>query len=179
MPDDRENIIYEERQVPSNDLGGIVYKETPSGIMVERRIPTCSSCGRSLANQFIRCATCGTTLCSSCAVQFKVNYYCRPCIFRWFNLPKPEFTVLFCIKYGVRDLIPIIQITGLPEPDIRWILMECISWECLSKEHLQLTEKGNNAVEIYSRIYGNDSEMIAFARRVRDWRTSQMAQEAD
>jgi hypothetical protein len=175
--DEFGNIIYEERQVPANDLGGIVYRETPDGIVVERRVPTCSSCGKSLVNELVRCASCRTTLCHSCAIPYEVKYYCTPCIMRWFNLPKPEFMTLFCIRFGVCDPTSIAQITGLPETNIRWILQECFSWQCIT-QGLQLTERGRILVAIYSHVYSRAPDMVAFAERVRDWRASQAPQEA-
>lgn len=174
--DEFGNIIYEERQVPANDLGGIVYRDTPDGIVMERRVPTCSSCGRSLSNEFVRCINCSTTLCLSCAIPYQTKYYCTPCIIRWFNLPKSEFMVLFCIRFGASDLMSIIQMTGLPDPDVQWILMECVSWQCVTQDW-QITEKGRIVVSLYSHIYGKAPDMIAFAERVKEWRNMQTAQE--
>jgi len=169
------NVILEEIHSPEVEklIGRKILLTGPSG-QVRKVIthPTCDICGRYLAEDFIICQACKRKICDLCAVKYNGKTYCQNCLRDMIPLKKKDFKLLMLLANKIGRISEITEYSGMRKEDVLNSLRKLKAYKLVIKRGLSilseimLSENGLSVFASYSKIYGNEKDVIELAKKI-------------
>jgi hypothetical protein len=176
--------IMEERKVPDEQglLGGkVFFTNQAGGIEKEVRIPVCDICGRSLSESFFVCQNCTRKLCQKCVISYSGQTLCLECLRQQVPLTKRNFKVLVAVANGLESSATISQLVQIKRDEAEQSLQELHGLGLIGEKglaifsHIYATDKGLEAIAVYSQVFGRDGDVIQFNQELRSLLAERMS----
>lgn len=156
------------------EWGGKSYfqQAADGGIIKQIRIPVCDICGRRSEN-FNSCTQCRKKICPDCSIMYLNRIFCLDCLQELLPLTKQEYKVLMMISCGINDSHLISSVTRIKREEVgackqRLKVKGFIKVSgFLFFTETEVLEKGIEALNVYSRVYGKEEDVLKFESELR------------
>jgi hypothetical protein len=173
MPSDNKPVLEEHAVVERRGLLGGKKIET-NATKLERTIflMTCDYCGKYPLKDFLLCRTCGSKLCSDCAVKVDGRPYCRIHLAEIARLSRRGYMILHCINAEVQSVSKISEICRIDKDDVKTSLAVLIESKYIAVSGVlsflsrKITADGIRVLSIYSKVFGEDEDVVDVMNRL-------------
>jgi len=191
MSDDKEGkFIIEKIRLAGQKVNEPILEKSIKEISSENKYtkliigPYFCECGRRIGKENVnRCSHCGKLLCDECASKWEYlgKVHCKQCLSNYhdISLTRQEYLILLCISNGIRSSNKIFKLTGVKPSSVRKIIHSLIG-KYLTKTRasfrenffpkLRLTDLGNDALQIFERVYGRDEGSSKVKQRIAEFK---------
>lgn len=190
MSEDKDKFIIEKVQLAGEIVNEPVLEKSVKEISSDSRYrkitiaPYFCECGKRITKEnAARCSHCGKLLCDDCASKFEYSgkVHCKQCLEKYhdLSLTKQEYLILLCISNELRNANRIFSITGIKPSTIRKIIHSFIGKYLTKKKasfretffpKLRLTDLGNDALQVFDRVYGKDEASRKVKQRLAEFK---------
>ena len=145
--------------------------------------PYFCQCGKRISkDNALRCSHCEKLVCQDCGILYLNEIHCKPCLAEQhqISLTKSEYILLLCVSSEITSSKKILQITGM-KVDIVKEKINSFMDKYLTEEpasiieklfrRLRLTDLGNDALQVFERLYGNDLDCLSLKKRIAEYKS--------
>ena len=89
-------------------------------------------------------------------------------------ISRNSFKILTCIDFGIYSIAKIAEVTRIPKPDIKASLAVLAEMKLIENKGITLfstrvlTAEGIEALAVYSKVYGEDGDVIEVERELKE-----------
>ena len=159
----------------SKSIRELTSETTHTKITVQ---PYFCECGKTISKEnALRCSHCEKLLCQDCGIIYLNEIHCKQCLEEQhqISLTKSEYMLLLCISSEISSSRKIFQITGMTIDVVnekidnfmdKYLTEEPASLMEKLLPKLRLTDLGNDSLQVFEKIYGNDLDCLALKKRI-------------
>jgi len=138
-------------------------------------------CGKRISKEnALRCSHCEKLLCQDCGIPYINEIHCKTCLKKRhkISLTKSEYMLLLCISKEIKSSKKIFQLAGMKTDVVKGTINNFLN-KYLTEEpsslleklfpKLRLTDLGNDALQVFEKIYGNDSDCLALKKHIEEY----------
>jgi len=165
-----KKVVEEPRQMG----GRTIYKARDGRVMVVDRVSLCDVCSNPDMEKQHICHKCARKICDDCWVRFKGIHLCIECLMLQEPLVKNEFKVLLAVVQGISNTDKIARAVRTRKEEIQMAMRRLcgnglimLEGGLFSRKYV-LTEKGEEILEAYQKVYGTGFDIFTFNNRLRE-----------
>jgi len=170
-------VAYDTRKAveENGQMGGrTIYRARDGRAIVVDRIPLCDACSNPDMGKPYVCHKCGRKICEDCWVHFSGVYLCKLCLMRQEPLDKREFKILLAVANEVVNTGKIARAVRTRKEEVQLAIGRLYGNDYIMlsdgifHKRYMLTERGEEVLEAYQKIYGTCFDIFAFSNRLRE-----------
>jgi len=163
----RRSKLWERRKIYSTKNGVLNKEEEIEG-------PSFDKVGRTLekGDKIVRCYKCRSLYHAKSTIEYEKGYLCIRCLSKEHDWDKSFYKIALCLFKGINDERTIQDLTGVEKKVVKERIEGSIGsyiierWKFLCFRGIRLSDRGEEALALWDKVYGADIDVIALKERI-------------